>query len=179
LVYSGGYPNEAKWLAEIIKQHLQDGITWQHPISHIFRQKPDYVAYQNFSLSVSWTNLGPKVLAWIQNKLNQAGELDAHMNWGEFLVGIINLAATTMAFEAYPDKQVPWPHTVLLIRDNRMANKARTSDSACTASHDIANALRKIFCQLQRLSVMAINTEYISTHDNTFTYDLSRKELET
>ena len=26
---------------------------------------------------------------------------------------------------------------------------------------------------------MAINTEYISTHDNTFTYDLSREELET
>lgn len=95
------------------------------------------MTYQNSSLSygngsfspsflyfwqVSWSVFGPEVLDWIQQTLNKGGEFDAHINWDEFLAGIINLATSITAFEAYPQNWMPWPPKLLLIGDNKKAN---------------------------------------------------------
>jgi hypothetical protein len=183
---------QADWLLAIIDEHLQNGTTWTRPISHIVRRQEDWKVIQDASSSfgtgghapvlrfffqVTWADFGPAVVDKIRTTLNKGGVTDMHINWMEYIASLLSYAGTLTAAQE-PEHSRPYPPKVLLVGDNKTANKAVHKGSARSDSI-IAQALTKIFCWLQRHSKIATSSTYINTHANLFADDLSRAPLNT
>jgi hypothetical protein len=184
---------QAKWLLVIIDEHLCDGISWTRPLSHIVRRNADWKIIQDASSSfgtgghapvlrfffqVSWADFGPAVVNKIRNTLNKGGDTYMHIKWMEYIASLLSYAGTLTAVQS-PEHSRPYPSKVLLMGDNKTANKAVKKGSARPDSI-IAQALTKIFCWLKRHSkIAADSTCIINTLNNLFTDDLSGTTLAT
>ena len=100
---------------------------------------------------------------------------NTHINWLKYIACLLSFAG---ALTVMNEPEFHWPYypSALLTGDNMTANKATKTGSSKTDSL-IAQALCKLFCWLVRISKVAATSDYLNTHDNTFTDDLSPDAL--
>ena len=79
---------QAKWLLEIVDQHLHDNVTWSRPLSHIIDKPAEVDVTQDasskwgvgghsttlhFYYQITWTVFGPIFYQKVKDTLNKGG----------------------------------------------------------------------------------------------------------
>ena len=173
---------------EFFRESLQpnSGLSWEAPIGLVIKRTPTAVSYgdscldggggYSIDLRFWWHLQFPKEVVartLLHKKDNSDGQLIS-INVLEFITVIINYCAALTVFSQ--ETVSSDPHPILLNKCDNISAMNWTIHNCKTS--EIGRLLARFFCCLLMDSVLGINSQWISTHDNFIADDISRLRKE-